>query len=83
MEQRCSLVCLYICTTKYINIGVLLLTDVPAMVSTDNKIYQIRYSESFSGNIFTRVDNGPFTSLKDVFNQIIYFQILCQITKVV
>ena len=48
----------------------LLLTDVPAMVSTDNKIYQIRYSESFSGNIFTRVDNGPFTSLEDVFNQI-------------
>ena len=48
----------------------LLLTDIPAMVSTDNKIYQIRYSESFSGNIFTRVDNGPFTSLEDVFNQI-------------
>ena len=48
----------------------LLLTDIPAMVSTDNKIYQIHNSESFSGNIFTRVDNRHFVWLEHAFNKI-------------
>ena len=54
---------LYNCISKSINKDLLLLTDVPEMVSIDNKIYQIHYSASFSGDVFARVNNGPFVSL--------------------
>ena len=36
---------LYSCITKSINEDLLLLTDVPEMVSTDNKIDQLQYCE--------------------------------------
>lgn len=38
---------LYNCISKSINKDLLLLTDVPEMVSIDNKIYQIHYSARF------------------------------------
>lgn len=40
------------------------------MVSTDNNIYQLQYSESFSGDVFMTTTSGPFVSLKHDFNKI-------------
>ena len=47
----------------------LVLTYVPEMVSTD-KIYRLQYSDSFSGDIFMRANNGPFVSLEHAFHRI-------------
>ena len=65
---------LYDCISKSINKDLLLLTDVPEMVSTDNKfIDHLQYSDSFiAGDIFMRANNGPLNMLL-----IKYFQILC------
>ena len=58
---------LYSCIIKSVNKDLLLLTDVPEMVSTD-KIYRLQYSDSFSGDIFMRANNGPFVSLEHAFH---------------
>ena len=40
------------------------------MVSpTDNKIYRLQYSDSFSGDIFVRVNNRLFVLLEHAFHQ--------------
>ena len=53
-----------------INKDYLLLSDVPAMVSVDNKVYCLQYSDSFSGDVFKISDNEPFYTLKTALNKI-------------
>ena len=49
----------------------LLLTDVPAMVSLNEKTYNLTYSgESLSGELFMTDNNGPYISLKNAFTEI-------------
>ena len=48
----------------------LLLSDVPEMVSVDNKVYCLQYSVSFSGDVFKIFGNEPFYILKTALNEI-------------
>ena len=53
-----------------VNHDYLLFSDVPEMVSVDNKVYCLQYSESFSGDVFQISDDEPFYMLKTAFNKI-------------
>ena len=55
---------LYSFISSFINKDLLLLTDVPEMVSVDNKIYCLQYSQSFSGGLFLTTNNEPFVALE-------------------
>ena len=48
----------------------MLLSDVPEMVSVDNKVYCLQYSESFCGDVFQISDDVPFYTLKTAVNKI-------------
>ena len=43
----------------------LLLTDVPCIVSLYNKVYTLQYSESLAGSLFMTLNNGPYMSLQN------------------
>ena len=43
----------------------LLLTDVPCVVSLYNKVYTLQYSESLAGSLFLTLNNGPYMSLQN------------------
>lgn len=43
----------------------LLLTDVPAVVSIHDKVYQLQYNESFTGSLFMASNNGPYLTLQN------------------
>ena len=43
----------------------LLLTDVPCIVSLYNKVYTLQYSESLAGSLFLTLNNGPYMSLQN------------------
>jgi len=43
----------------------LLLTDVPCIVSLDNKVYRLQYSESLTGSLFMTSNNGPYMTLQN------------------
>ena len=62
---------LYSCIGESINKDFLLLTDVPEMVSIDDKIYCLQYSESFSGGLHMRTNSGPFVTLECALNQVL------------
>lgn len=68
MNTICYGYSLYDFITKLIN---RLVTDVPEMDSTDNKIYHLQYIQSVSSAKFMRATNGPFLSLNAGFNQIV------------
>ena len=61
---------LYIYIHNSINKDYLLLSDVPEMVSVDNKVYCLQYSVSFSGDVFKIYDDEPFYTLKTALNKI-------------
>ena len=61
---------LYTCIHNSINKDYLLLSDVPEMVSVDNKVYCLQYSASFSGDVFKIFDDEPFYTLKTALNKI-------------
>ena len=61
---------LYTYINNSINKDYLLLSDVPEMVSVDNKVYRLQYSESFSGDVFKLSDDEPFYTLKTDLNKI-------------
>ena len=48
----------------------LLLSDVPEIVSVDNKVYCLQYSVSFSGDVFKIFGDEPFYILKTALNEI-------------
>ena len=43
----------------------LLLTDVPCIVSLYNKVYTLQYTESLAGSLFMTLNNGPYMSLQN------------------
>ena len=43
----------------------LLLTDVPCIVSLYNEVYTLQYSESLAGSLFMTLNNGPYMSLQN------------------
>ena len=61
---------LYTYIHNSVNQDYLLLSDVPEMVSVDNKVYCLQYSESFSGDVFQISDNEPFYTLKTALDKI-------------
>ena len=61
---------LYTCIHNSVNKDFLLLSDVPEMVSVDNKVYCLQYSASFSGDVFKIFDDEPFYTLKTALNKI-------------
>ena len=64
--------CLYDCIKCSVKKD-LLLTDVPAMVSLNEKTYNLTYSgESLSGQLFMTDNNGPYISLKNAFTEIFF-----------
>ena len=50
----------------------LLLTDVPNMVSLEEHIYSLTYSESLFGELFMTNDNAPYVSLKNAFDKLFF-----------
>ena len=65
-------ICLYDCIKCSVKKD-LLLTDVPAMVSLNEKTYNLTYSgESLSGELFMTDNNGPYISLKNAFTEIFF-----------
>ena len=50
----------------------LLLTDVPAVVSIHDKVYQLQYSESFTGSLFMASNNGPYLTLQNSLVEIFF-----------
>ena len=61
---------LYTFIHNSVNHDYLLLSDVPEMVSVDNKVYCLQCSESFSGDVFQISDDEPFYMLKTALNKI-------------
>ena len=61
---------LYSFISTSVHKDLLLLIDVPEMVSADDKVYCLQYSESFSGGLFLTANSGPYVPLKHAFNQI-------------
>ena len=61
--------CTYI-HNSIINQDNLLLSDVQEMVSVDNKVYCLQYSEYFSGDAFKISHEEPFYMLKTAFDKI-------------
>ena len=48
----------------------LLLTDVPCIVSLYNKVYTLQYSESLAGSLFLTLNNGPYMSLQNSLTEV-------------
>ena len=61
---------LYTYIHNLINKDYLLLSDVPEMVSVDNKVYHLHYSESVSGDVFRLFDDEPFYTLTTALNKV-------------
>ena len=47
----------------------LLLTCLPEIISVDNKVYYLQYSDFFTCDVFMITDNGPFYSLASALNK--------------
>ena len=61
---------LYTFISSSVNKDFLLLTDVPEMVSVDNQVYCLQYSESFAGGLSLITNREPFATLEHALNQI-------------
>ena len=73
MLSHCSIsnsVICYSSISNSVNKDLLLLTDVPEMVSLNDKIYCLQYSESFSGVLFITTNSEPFVTLEYAPSQI-------------
>ena len=61
---------LYSILTNLVSKDLLLLTDIPEAVSVHNKIYNLQYSESFTGDVFITCNDEPFSTLENAFDKI-------------
>ena len=43
---------------------------MPEIISVDNKVYYLQYSDSFAGDVFMITDNEPFYSMTSALNKI-------------
>ena len=48
----------------------LLLTDVPCIVSLYNEVYTLQYSEPLAGSLFMTLNNGPYMSLQNSLTEV-------------
>ena len=63
---------LYSCIRASVKKDLLLLTDVPGMVSINEETYILTYSESLTGEMYMSNNNGPYVTLKTAFDQLFY-----------
>jgi hypothetical protein len=63
---------LYTCICNSVNKDLLLLTDVPEMISAYDNIYKLHYSESYAGALFTACSHEPYYSLEHAFSKIFF-----------
>ena len=61
---------LYTGLSNSVNKDLLLLTDVPEMISANGNIYNLHYSESYTGALFMTHNDEPYYSLESAFNKI-------------
>ena len=61
---------LYTCISNSVSKDLLLLTDVPEMISAYDNIYNLHYSESYAGALFTACSHEPYYSLEHAFSKI-------------
>ena len=54
---------LYICRSNPVNKDLLLLTDLPEMISVNKSIYNLHYSESYAGSLFMIFSDEAYYSL--------------------
>lgn len=60
---------LYTCLRNSDNKDLLLLTDVPEMISANGNIYNLHYSESYTDALFMTHSDEPYYSLESAFNK--------------
>ena len=46
------------------------LTNVPCIVSINNKVYTLEYNESLTGSLFMTSNNGPYMSLQNSLTEV-------------
>ena len=63
---------LYTWISNSVNEDLLLLTDVPAMVSVDGAIYNLQYSESYAGDVFMASNEEPYYRLHNFESVILH-----------
>ena len=63
---------LYGSIKRSVNKDFLLLTDVPSMVSINDKTYALTYSESLTGELSMTCDAGPYVCLKNAFTNLFF-----------
>ncbi len=59
---------LYSILTNLVSKDLLLLTDIPEAVSVDDKIYNLQYSKSFTGDVFMTSNDEPFSTVTKYFH---------------
>ena len=64
--------CLYSCIKSSVNEYFLLLTDIPSMVSINDKIYALTYSKSFTGKLSMTCDASPCVCLNNAFTNLFF-----------
>ena len=64
---NCLYNCIKVSVKKYFFV-----VDMHDMVSLEEKIYSLTYSESLTGELFMINDNGPYVSLKNAFDELFY-----------
>ncbi|CAB3983680.1 ATP-dependent DNA helicase PIF1 [Paramuricea clavata] len=60
----------YTCISNPVNKSFLLLSDVPEMVSVSDKIYDLKFSDPYAGDLFTTTIDLPYYSLEEAFNNL-------------
>ena len=63
---------LYNIISESINEDYLSLTNVPEFVDMNNSTFHLQDSDSFSGALFLTVNNYPFVTLENVFNEVFH-----------
>ena len=61
---------LYSIISQSINKSYLLLTDVPGFVDMDNHVFNLQYSDSFSGSLQMSKNSQPYVTLEHALNEV-------------
>jgi hypothetical protein len=61
---------LYAIISQHIQKDFLLLTDVPEVLSINNDTFNLEYSDSFSGALWTEYNNEPYVTLEHAFHEV-------------
>ena len=61
---------LYSIISQSVNKSYLLLTDVPGFVDMDNHVFNLEYSDSFSGSLQMSENSHPYATLEHALNEV-------------